>query len=234
MPELTEYKLNKVNYYEQIADILETSILEDTMAENGKLPSEMELAKRFNVSRTILREALKLLKERGLVQMKTGDGSYITRPEASTISGILNRFIKLDGVSDEDIYVIRYSLELSAARIAAEKASDTELNGMEALIDEMERNKNETELRTQLDCDFHIAIALASKNALLAVFIESMTEVLRKVIRRGVLLPGMNEDGIIRHRRIMAAMRKRDPAQAEAAMRDHLDVSWDNVLKKNE
>ena len=233
MADLTGYKLQKINYYEQIADKLETSILEDTLPENGKLPSETELAKRFNVSRTILRESLKILKERGLVQMKTGDGSYVTRPEASTISGVLNRFIKLDGIKDEDIYVIRYSLELSAVRIAAEKASDAELDAMETLIGKMEKHKKETELRVQLDCDFHIAIARASKNALLAVFIESMTEVLRKVIRRGVLLPGKNEDGIIRHRRILAALRKRDPVLAEKAMKEHLDVSWKNVLNKS-
>ena len=231
MPALTEYKLQKVNFYEQIADILEKSILEDTLAENGKLPSEMELAKQFNVSRTIVREALKLLKERGLVQMKTGDGSYITRPEASTISGVLNRFIKLDGISDEDIYIIRYTLESTAVRIATEKASVAELDNIEAVINEMEKHKNETELRVQLDCDFHIAIALASKNALLAILIESMTEVLRKVIRRGVTLQGKNEDSIIRYRRILAAMRKRNPDLAEEAMREHLDVSWDNVLK---
>ena len=234
MPELTEYKLQKVNYYEQIADILETSILDETLAENGKLPSEMELAKQFSVSRTIVREALKILKERGLVQMKTGDGSYISRPEASTISGILTRFIKLDGIPDEDNYIIRYTLELTAVQIAAEKASDAELDALETIINETEKHKDETELLVQLDCDFHIALSRASKNALLAVFIESMHEILRKVIRRGVLIPGRNEDGIIRHRRIIAALRTRDPDLAEAAMREHLDVSWGNVLKNKE
>jgi DNA-binding FadR family transcriptional regulator len=79
-----------------------------------------------------------------------------------------------------------------------------------------------------------VAIARASKNILLAVFIESMTEVLRKVIRRGVLIPGRNEDGIIRHRHILTALRKRKPVLAEKAMRDHLDVSWNNVFLNKE
>jgi GntR family transcriptional repressor for pyruvate dehydrogenase complex len=225
------YKLEKVNYYEQIADILETSILNGSLVKEGKLPSETELAGQFNVSRTIIRESLKLLKERGLVQMKTGDGSYITRPEASTVSGLLNRFIKLDKISDEDIYVIRHTLESTAARIAAEKASDAELDNIEALITESEIYKNEIDRRVRLDCDFHVAVAKASKNVLLAVFIESISDVLYKVIRRGVLIPGKNEDGIIRHRKILAALRMHDPKLAETAMREHLDVSWDNVLK---
>jgi GntR family transcriptional repressor for pyruvate dehydrogenase complex len=231
MPALVDIKLQKVNYYEQVADILEGSILDGSLAENGKLPSEADLALKFNVSRTIIRESLKLLKERGLVQMKTGNGSFITRPEASTISGILNRFIKLDNISDDDIYVIRYSLELTATRIAAEKASNADLDKMEELTDEMERQKDDIDRRVLLDCDFHVAIARASGNVLLAVFIESISEILRKVIRRGVLVPGRNEDGIIRHRKILAALRKRDPDLAETAMREHLEVSLDNVLR---
>ncbi|MDR1586179.1 MAG: FadR family transcriptional regulator [Treponema sp.] len=231
MPAIATYKLEKVNYYEQIADILETSILNGSLVKKGKLPSETELAGQFNVSRTIIRESLKLLKERGLVQMKTGDGSYITRPEASTVSGLLNRFIKLDKISDEDIYVIRHTLESTAARIAAEKASDSELDNIESLITESEIYKNEIERRVRLDCDFHVAVAKASKNVLLAVFIESISDVLYKVIRRGVLIPGRNEDGIIRHRKILVALRRHDPKLAETAMREHLDVSWDNVLR---
>jgi GntR family transcriptional repressor for pyruvate dehydrogenase complex len=163
--------------------------------------------------------------------MKTGNGSYITRPEASTISGILNRFIKLDNISDDDIYVIRYCLELTASRIASEKAGDADMDRMEALIDEMERQKDDVDRFVLLDCDFHVTISRASGNMLLAVFIESISEILRKVIRRGVLIPGRSEDAIVHHRKILAALRKRDPDLAETAMREHLEVSWDNVLR---
>jgi GntR family transcriptional repressor for pyruvate dehydrogenase complex len=230
MPEIAGFKLEKVNYYEQIADILEESILNQQEMSKGKLPAENELARQFNVSRTIIREALKLLKERGFVEMKTGGGSYIRRPKASTLSEVLKRFIRLDKISDEDIYVIRYALESTACKIAAEHATKEELDHIEAINNEMELHKEELERRVQLDCDFHIAIARASGNVLLAVFIESMNAVLQNVIRRGVILPGKNDDGIMRHRKILAALGKRDPDLAETAMKEHLDVSWENVV----
>jgi GntR family transcriptional repressor for pyruvate dehydrogenase complex len=232
MSEIAEFKLQKVNYYEQVADILEQSILNDINALE-KLPSENELAKKFSVSRTIIREALKLLKERGLVQMKTGNGSFVTRPQASQVSELLTRFIKLDKISDDDIFNIRSCLESMACRIAVERADDNVLDSIEEIINEMEIHKEELELRVQLDCDFHVAIARASGNALLGVFVESMNELLRKVISIGIQYPGGNDDGIMRHRKILDALRKRDADQAEAMMKDHLQVSWDHVIHPN-
>ena len=91
---LTDEKFTvvKTNLYEQIADYLEDMILNNkTMQEEKKLPSEQALAVTFGVSRNVVREALKLLKERGLIELRNGTGAYITKPEASNISDVVSR-----------------------------------------------------------------------------------------------------------------------------------------------
>jgi DNA-binding FadR family transcriptional regulator len=225
------YRLTKKNLYEQIADALEQAILDPQSSMEGRLPSEQALAERFGVSRTITREALKLLKERGLVMMKNGDGSYTSKPVAGTISDVLVRMIRLDNITDGEVYDMRVTLETAACRGAAVHATGKELDGIERLLNEMEKNKGDLETRIQLDCDFHIAIAKLSRNALLRIFVESMTDVLRKFISKGIQIPGENEDLIRRHREVLEALRTGRPEAADEAMRTHLELSRRNVLQ---
>ena len=98
--------LKRSNLYEQIADAIEKAILglgEEGIFEEGqdKLPSEQALARKFGVSRTIVREGLKLVKERGLVELRTGEGSYITKPRPEAISKVISRMILMESVSDD-------------------------------------------------------------------------------------------------------------------------------------
>lgn len=225
------FRLEKKTLYEQIADALEAAILEPDTAIEGKLPSEQMLAEKFQVSRTVIREAMKLLKERGLVVMKNGDGSYITKPEAGAISEVLVRIIRLENISDAEVHEMRLTLETAACRSAAVHATPEELDGIERLIGIMETNKDDLETRIRLDCEFHVAIARLSKNALLRIFVESMTEVLRNFISKGIRIPGGNEDGLRRHRDILSALRTGSPEAAESAMRAHLEVSRQNVFR---
>ena len=81
MPRRLEMFYRKTICHEQVADLLEQQIL-NNYEDGARLPSEQHLAEEYSVSRTIIRESLKLLKERGLIDSKTGSGSYVTRPEA--------------------------------------------------------------------------------------------------------------------------------------------------------
>ena len=80
-----DFAVSRVNLYEQIAGRLEEWILAHNFKEQEKLPSEQALAEEFNVSRNVVREALKLLKERGLVDSRNGTGSYVTKPDVENL-----------------------------------------------------------------------------------------------------------------------------------------------------
>ena len=117
----------RVNLYEQIADFIERKILlgdDPVFSEGKKLPPEQDLANYFGVSRNVIRESIKLLKERGLVDPRNGVGAYVTRPDESKISTMMYRYILLRNVDPDSIYDVRSLLEPACARMAAEKVTD--------------------------------------------------------------------------------------------------------------
>ena len=225
------FAVNKTNLYEQIANHLEQVILNPTIDIEPKLPSEQALAIQFSVSRTVIREALKLLKERGLIIQKNGDGSYITKPRTDTVSSAISRIIHMDKIDNDDLHGIRIILEVAAARLAALNVKPEEIDQLKNIVDSMENRALTFPERIKKDADFHISLAKASRNELLTMFVETMTILLRDYMGKGVLLPGGIEDGLMRHRIIIAALETGSPDQAEEAIREHLKVSRQNVSR---
>ncbi len=224
-----DYKTDRTNLCEQIAEKLEQAIVRLDPSTKEKLPSEQVLAGNFGVSRTVIREALKLLKERGLINLRNGERSYITRPPSKTVSNAVHRIVQMDNISADDIYHMRIILEVAACRLAAQNATAEDLKELAQILSDMEQRKLDLPVRIKLDADFHIAIAHASKNRLLGMFVETMTTLLKDVIGKGIQVPGGNEDGLMRHSAILASIKTGNPDIAEAAIRDHLSVSRQNV-----
>lgn len=235
--ESPNWEVKRTNLYEQIADALENAILQSgvsVLAEGestreDKLPSEQTLATKFGVSRTVIREALKLVKERGLIEQRTGEGSYITKPRPDAISNVVSRMILMDNIGDDEIVAVRGILEIASCRLAATNADAADLAKMESILDSMKANWDDNETMIRMDTDFHIAIAVASKNKLLGILVEAMTVLIRKFIRKSIYAPGAKPDGMKRHAVILTALKTRDPEAAEAAIRNHLEVSRQNV-----
>lgn len=220
------YQRSKLS--EQIADQLEDEIIA-----NGKigdrLPSEQQLSERFESSRTIVREALKILRARGLTDSRTGSGVYITRPDVQDLSHMISRMILMDEDIDyRSIYETRYFLEAATARCAAERATEEDFDCMQRILNALlNRNLGVLE-RRDLDFEFHQVIARCSKNPLLAMLVETMSNVFKDVIKTGIFVEGGIDDSIIRHQRILDALRDRDAALAEKMVYEHLDQSRKN------
>jgi len=225
------FSLTRTNLYEQVADYLEQMILnEGELKEEDKLPSETALAERFGVSRNVIRESLKILKERGLVDSRNGTGSYVTKPEAENISDVINRMALMDEDIDfKCIYDVRIILETAAARLAAEKVTDEELLKMEKLLERMKDRSISVEERRETDFAFHISIAEATGNALLVIFVRAMKNVFISMIEKGIFITGGIDDASYRHGLILEALRKHDAKEAEEMMFNHLHFSKLNV-----
>jgi DNA-binding FadR family transcriptional regulator len=227
------YAVSKINLYEQIADILEQAIIRsDSLIE--KLPSEQELSKRFQVSRTVVREALKVLKERGLIQSRNGEGSYISRPNTDTISSAVNRLIRMDNISNDELHGMRMILEIQGVRLAAVRIRSDEIEYLESILEKMADVEISLEERIHLEMDFHVTIARSSGNSLLGMFVEVMTILLHDYMIKGVSgLLGITKT-LAQHRKILEAVKKKDPDGAEAALRAHLIASRKDVDKYEE
>lgn len=212
---------------EQIADQLEEEIISSGKV-GERLASEQQLAERFSASRTIVREALKILRARGLIASRTGSGAYVTSPNVEDLSHMLSRMIRMNGIGYKDIYDMRYYMEAAAVRAAAEKASDAELDQLEEILFKLKNRNLGFMERRDLDFRFHERIAHMSGNALLSLMVETMAHIFKDVIEIGIFVEGGIDDAIIRHQRIMDALRLRDAVQAEKMVYEHLKQSRRN------
>jgi GntR family transcriptional repressor for pyruvate dehydrogenase complex len=222
------FNVSKTNLYEQVADSLEKAIISSsTNAE--KLPSEDELSRQFKVSRTVTREALKVLKERGLITSRNGEGSFITKPKSDAIYNVINRFVKMESVSDNELYNMRLILECAGVRLAALNITPDEIEHLEKVAEKLCEKGITTEKRLLYDSDYHISIAKASGNHLLWMFVEVMTALLEEYMIKGLPHPEYIKKSIKEHKKVVDSLKKGDPDKAEAAMREHLNATWKNI-----
>jgi DNA-binding FadR family transcriptional regulator len=225
-----DYVITKTNLYEQIADALEQAIMKPD-SKMKKLPSEQELCKNFKVSRTVIREALKVLKDRGLIQSRNGEGSYISKPSADTISSAVNRLIRMENISNDDLHHMRLILETEGARLAAVNAKPETINYLAGILERMSDETLPLEKRIPLDADFHITIAKAGNNVLLGTFVDVMTLLLRDYMSRGFFGPVRIKNTLTQHMKILKAIQNRDANGAEKAMYDHLMAAREDIDK---
>ena len=226
------HTLSRVNLYEQVADRLEQLILaenEPQYQEGVKLPPEQELADEFGVSRNVVREAIKLLKERGLVEPRNGVGVYITKPDVNMMSNQLYRYVLMNGVELEQLNETRLILESGCAYSAAHRITEEQLSKMRDILYKMEDLTISVNERRELDFAFHFAIAEATGNALNLLLMNAMREISLTLIEKGIMIEGGIEDALFRHRHILAALERHDPEAAMSAMVEHLKSSLEQV-----
>ncbi len=224
----THERLTTPRLYEQVADLMEREIIARRM-EGEELPGEQALAGRFHVSRASIREAMKLLRERGLVDSRRGSVSLITKPEAGNLSAMVSRIIRMDDIGYNDIYDVRIIMESEAARLAALRASQEDLAAMRRQLITLEDRSIPAVLRRDTDFDFHLRIARAAGNRLLVLLVETMSNVFKEMINAGIFVLGGIDDAIVRHEKIYQALARRSPDAAQTAMLEHLEQSRHHV-----
>lgn len=224
------FNLVRENLSTQIADLLEDTIVNsDAFPVSEKLPSEQQLAERYGVSRPVIREALKVLRERGLVTLKNGLGAFVTKPKNSTVFSAVSRIMQMNNISDDDLTQMRAMLEVNAARLAATNITDDILEALRSNIEEFSDKTLSPKERVTLDCSFHNLIAKASGNALLEIFNDVLISLLTDYMGKGVLVAGGIDDAITRHKKILHALEAHNTTDAVVAMNEHIAASKRNV-----
>ncbi len=210
--------------YEYVAESLEKVIVQS--AKDEKLPSEQELAERFNVSKSVIREALTVLKDRGLVQSRNGDGSYVSKPNTETVVGAVSRIIKTSSINDQSIHDTRLILETATVKLAAAHIIHEEIILLEETIEKMSDLTLPNDEWLAIDMEFHIVIAKASRNALLAMYVEMMMLLLKDYMLKGLCSKTSTLD---EHRKIVEAIQTRNPELCEQTLRSHIFSAWKHV-----
>jgi len=213
---------------EQLAQRLENMILNDQTQLQEKLPSEQTLALGFGVSRPVVREALAILRDRGLVLQKQGGGCYITTPGPDQVSQCVNRLMRMGQVNDREIFEARICLEIAISRLAAENATEQDVMKLRDIAYQMSMTNGDMKLHAALDRQFHQCIAEASGNQMLAIFLASLSEPMNRILYASLQLPHVAQDGVVYHSRIIECLRSHDPDASEEIMRQHMMLSMRN------
>jgi GntR family transcriptional repressor for pyruvate dehydrogenase complex len=209
--------------YEQIVQQIEDSIHKGALKEGEQLPAERELALQFGVSRTAVREAVKALREKGLVEAFPGKGTFITSDTSRTVRQTLDRMMKA-GQSEvtPNLAEVREILEPEIAALAATRAKEENLTAMRDAFVVMEEAREDPDAFIEADLDFHLALAEAAANPLILSLIDSIVGLLREQRLRIFHVEGGPERGQYHHKRILEAVEHRDSQGARDAMRAHL------------
>jgi GntR family transcriptional repressor for pyruvate dehydrogenase complex len=218
------YKLvQSSRLYEQIVKQIKDSIEKGELKAGDQLPAERELAIQFGVSRTAVREAVKALREKGLVEAYAGRGTFITSETSNSIRLTFDRMIK-SGPREGTLHLVevREILEPEIAALAATRVTEESLDELREAIRIMDSSKADPDSFIEADLDFHLALGEAAANPLILSLIDSIVGVLREQRLSIFKVKGGPERGQYHHKRILEAIENHDPAGAREAMRGHL------------
>ena len=208
--------------YEQIVQQVEESIHKGALKAGDQLPPERELAEQFGVSRTAVREAVKTLREKGLVEAYPGRGTFITDGNSYTIRQSLDRLMRSGTEGFLSLAEVREILEPEIAALATTRADAEDLAAMREQVTVMDAARRDPDAYIEADLDFHLALAEAAGNPIILSLIDSIVGLLREQ-RMGIFqVDGGPERGQYHHKRILEAIEHRDPVGARDAMKAHL------------
>jgi GntR family transcriptional repressor for pyruvate dehydrogenase complex len=187
-----------------------------------RLPSERELCEQLGVSRTVVREAIKMLCASGLVKVRLGVGTFIAEEPANILEGTLNYANDQEARKISDLQQVREVLEPAAAALAAQNAKPEDIQKIEQAILDMERSMLNGYRYVEADKGFHLALAEATHNSILVILVNSIVDLLQEVMRLAIDSPGAGERSSVYHRRILEAIIARDVDEACNAMTEHM------------
>jgi DNA-binding FadR family transcriptional regulator len=214
--------------YEQVNDQLRELIVSGGLAPGERLPNEAVLAREFGVSRATVREALRILAAQNLIRTTkgAGGGSYVTLPTVDHISeflhGSLNLLSEAERVSLEDLLEVRELVEVPAARLAAQRSTDEDVERLRESIPESPLRMT-TQEQFAYNKTFHTVIVEACGNMLLYIAVQPVFTVLQTHLARSTLGKGFHRSVNEHHHRIVEAVEAGDADGAASEMHAHLE-----------
>lgn len=211
----------------QVVDKLENYIADMQLRPGDRLPSERELGRQLGVSRTVIREAVRALMARGLLDVRAGSGTLVRAPSPESVSKSVALLLQMRDVPLDygKIHEVRRLLEIEIVGLAAERRSDEDLKRLDVLVDEMSHIQGDRDRFAQNDVAFHITLAEAAHNELFVVLLDSLSDIMVEVRRTGFAIPGAPQHAIDYHRQISEQVRTQNVKKARALMKEHLSTS---------
>jgi GntR family transcriptional regulator, transcriptional repressor for pyruvate dehydrogenase complex len=212
---------------EIILEQIKTLIINGQLAPGDRLLTEHELAERFQVSRTSVREALAALSLTGILEIRQGEGIFVKASPSNAVIEPLSFILLLEKGKLQNILEVRKALEVEAVGLAAQRRDDEDLAALKELIEQMEADLPEAKRSEELDLKFHLALAKASKNPLLDRLMNTVQEIMSQTLQvtRALWLSstaGTTQRLFEEHRNIFLMIVEQNSEMARQLTYDHL------------
>lgn len=214
--------VRKTKVYAEVAEQIRQLIAGGRLKPGDKLPPERELAEVFGVSRSSVRDAIRVLEVQGLVVPRHGEGTVVRSTSPEQIVHGLAQVLTASKDLTADLFDMRKMLEPPIARAAAFRATDQDVRDLAAILERQAHHEG-TAGQIEDDNAFHYRIAVAAKNRVVLQTMDVLMDLLRESRARWLEVPGRAETSLEGHRRILEAIRRRDPEHAAACMREHIE-----------
>ena len=218
---------------DQIEQKIEEAIREKKLSAGQRLPTEIELCKKFGVSRTVLREALQRLHSRGLIQKKKRSGIYVNDYSSSQANRHVSLYFDLNFDQNYVLHLmhVRQMMEPQIAKLAAKNRSAEDLIFLEKNIARFRDRAQDSSILAQLDLEFHSRIIDACGNPIIKVILEPVYSQLPKVkILIVKHVKSVSDTAHIYHERIFEMIKQQNGQGALEAMTAHLEVAERDAL----
>jgi GntR family transcriptional repressor for pyruvate dehydrogenase complex len=219
------HRVNTGRTSELIVDQIRDLILGGQLTPGDRLPPERELCVLFGVSRVPLREAMRILESRGLVEIKTGSrgGAFVTAPNGDRLGENLTDMLSMSTLDAADVTQVRVVLELGFIPVVCERATEADLDELQQMCEQATTALAAGTYTMEQSAAFHVRLSRSAHNAALDVLIESFrSPLLASLEQAHNQAPEMGRRGNDEHLALVAALRRRDRAAAEQILREHL------------
>jgi GntR family transcriptional regulator, transcriptional repressor for pyruvate dehydrogenase complex len=199
----------------------------------SKLPSEFELCDQFGVSRTAVREALRMLSARGLVTIEKGRGVFVNKMTAASVTSSLELYLEMHRADYAvDVVHARQIIEPNIAFEAARARTSDDIKYLRGNLKELEESEDNHALLSALDMDFHLAVARATQNSIVPLLLEPIHQLMPAIKKRVYdHVGGARASAIEWHGKIVDAIEARDPEAAMLRMQQHLAIAEEHILR---
>lgn len=233
-------RVRPVRTHEQVLAQIQTKILGGELRAGEKLPSERELVEALGVSRTSVREALRILEALGIIDAHTGSGrdagSVVTGRSTAALGNLLRLHMAVTQIDLADLVEIRCQLEQNAAASAATHATGEEIAHLRELIESMRTENLEEEQFNELDTEFHVNIARSSRNTLAADLMQALREAVKSEMTAAFdRLPDwqlVTSSLIAEHEHIIDAIENGDADRASSLVYEHITGFYNDQLRR--
>ena len=211
-----------------VEEEIENAIRQKKLVPGTKLPTEMELCTQFGVSRTVVREAVRVLHAKGMISIEKGRGMYVQNFTGESAADPLHMYLQMnfDRTYVMDIVKARQMLEPSIAGLAARNRSAEDLKLLAADIEALRTCAGGFEELAKIDTQFHLNVAKASRNSLMPLLLEPIHRLIPEIKSKVyATIEEAKDSAVVWHQRILDQIAARKPAAAEKAMAEHLRIA---------